>query len=128
MRVKLEENYKDFYTVTEYEQAKAVIEAEKEDEESVKGWAEYAVHEALKGTKDYLIEVLKAEAHTAKNRRAWNAYGFDDNTGCMDVWIKATAQTCDGFIVVGAYLSDIWQHGAVEYKHEMFIRYYKEVS
>lgn len=56
MRVKLEENYKDFYTVTEYEQAKAVIEAEKEDEESAKGWAEYAVHEALKGTKDYLIE------------------------------------------------------------------------
>lgn len=121
MKVTLEKDYRSFYTLEDLDRAKAVIAYEKEnDEETVKGWAEYAVREALKGTGDYYMEVLKAEAHTAKNRRAWNAYG--ENTGDMDVWIEATAETEKGFMKIGAYLSDIWNTGAEDYKNHMYIR------
>ena len=129
MKVTLETDYKRFYTICELEQAKAVIKAEKEDEETPSGWAEYAVREALKDQDDdYLIEVIKAEAHTVRNNRVWNAYGFDENTGFFDVWIDAIARTRNGFVVVGACLSDIWQTGAVEYKNHMLIHHYRLVE
>ncbi len=123
MKVKLEENYKSIYTLENLEQAKAVIAWEKsEDEETAVGWAEYAVNEALKGRSDFLREIIKVEAHTAKNCRTWNAFGED--TGQMDIWIECIAKTADGFIEVGAYLTDIWQTGAVPYKHHEYIVYY----
>ena len=127
MRVKLEKNHKDFYTVADLERAKEVIAFEKEDEITVKEWAEYAVNTAVKKYEDYgyCVEVFKAEAHTAKNFRAWNLYG--DGTQDMDVWVEATAETVDGMIKVGAYLSDIWQTGAVDYTSHMFVRYFKAV-
>ncbi len=130
MKVSLEKDYKKFYTIEDLERAKMVIASEKEDEETVKGWAEYAAREALKGTRDYLAEVIKAEARTAKNCRVWNAYGAsaEFSSEDMDVWIDFTAETDYGFIKGGAYLSDIWQTGAVEYKHHMYIRYYTEAK
>ena len=126
MKVRLEDRYKDFYTVRDLERARAIIKEEKEDTETAKGWAEYAVREALGNTSDYLIEVLKADARTAKNRRAFDAY-FEKSED-MDVWIRATAETRYGFIKVGAYLSDIWQTGAVKYKEHMHIEYFTEVK
>ena len=121
MKVTLEKEYRQRYTLEDLDRAKAVIAYEKEnDEETVKGWAEYAAREALKGTDDFYMEVLKAEAHTAKNCRAWNAYG--EETGDMDVWITATAETEKGFIKIGAYLSDIWNTGAEDYTSHMYIR------
>lgn len=126
MKVRMADDYKKFFTLEDVARAKMVIKYEKEnDEETVKGWAEYAVNEAAKGLHDYCVEILKAEAKTAKNYRVWNAYG--DGTEDMDVWIEATAKTCDGFIEVGAYLSDIWQTGAVEYVHHMYVKYYEAV-
>ena len=126
MKVKLAENYRSTYTLEELEQAKAVIKAEKEnDDETAKGWAEYAANEALKNTGDYIRKVIEAEAETALNSRIWNAY--DDETGRMDVWIRATVKTWKGFIEIGAYLSDIWQTGAAEYKHHMYIEKYERV-
>ena len=124
MKVKLEKNYKDHYTLSDLERARFIINYEKEDEYTVKDWAEYALREALKGKFDWLREVLKAEARTAKNCRAWNLYS--DDSADMDVWIDATAETSYGFIKVGAYLSDIWQTGATEYQDKMYIRYFKE--
>ena len=124
MKATLQKNYRQLYTLEDLDRAKMVIEHEKEDEETAKGWAAYAVREALKGKDDYLTEVIKATAETAKNFRAWNEYG--EGTEDMDIWIEATAETGHGFIKVGAYLSDIWQSGAVAYKHQMFIKYYKE--
>lgn len=121
MKVTLEKDYKRFYTIENLEQAKAVIAYEKDDEETAAGWAEYAVNEALKGTGDFLREIIKVTARTAGNCRTWNSYG---ETGKMDVWIDCIAKTADGFIEVGAYLTDIWQTGAVPYKHHEYIVYY----
>ena len=126
MRVKLEKNYKDHYTISDLERAKAIIALEKEDEMTIKEWTEYAVREALKGKDDYFVEILKAEARTAKNCRAWNLYNEESQD--MDIWLKATAETDKGFIKIGAYLSDIWQTGAIDYTDKMFIQYFKEVA
>ena len=123
MKVKLEKEYKGWYTLADLERAKAVIMIEKDDLETAKGWAEYAVNEAIKGRNDYCRCVLQADATTARNGRIWDAY--DKGTGNMDVWISFIAETADGFVKGGAYLSDIWQSGAVEYKSHMYIRYYK---
>ena len=123
MKVKLDKNYRSIYTLEEFDMAKAVIAHEKEyDEESPKGWAEYAATEALKGEDDYLIEVLSAEATTAKNRRnTWDR--FCEGSGWMDVYIRFLAETGKGFIRGGAYLSDIWETGGTEYKQHMYIRW-----
>ena len=126
MKVRLEESYRKLYTLEELDAAKRVIKMEKEDdEETAKGWAEYAVREALKGTGDFPREVITAEARTALNCRAWDAYG--EGTGKMDVFIEALAETAEGFVKIGAYLSDIWQTGAEEYKHHMYIQRYKKI-
>ena len=124
MKVTLQKDYRKYYTLDDLDRAKMVIAAEKEDEETAIGWAEYAVNEALKNTHDYCRRILEVSARTAKNCRAYNAYG--EGTEDMDVWIEGIAKTADGFLEFGAYLSDIWQHGAVEYKHHMyFCRYTK---
>lgn len=122
MKVKMESGYRELYTVADVERAKAVIAAEKADEETAAGYAEYAVREALRDTGDYAREIVKAEAHTAKNYRAWDAY--DTNTGNMDILVDAIAETAQGFIKVSAYLTDIWQTGAVEYRQHEYIRRY----
>ena len=124
MRVKLEDRYKEFYTVNDLESARALIRAAKEDEASAAEWAEYAVREALHDMRDSMREVIKASAHTAKNSRVYNAYG--DDSGYMDIWINAIAETDFGFIKVGAYLSDLWQAGNTHFKEHMYIRYYTE--
>ena len=126
MKVELQKDYKKFYTLMDVENAKKVIQFEKrDDEETVTGWAEYAVKEGLKFSDGvYIREIIRATAHTAKNARVHNAYG---DTEDMDVWIEALAETSEGFIKVGAYLSDIWQSGAVAYWDKMYIKRYKEV-
>lgn len=124
MKVTLEKNYKDIYTITDLEAAKMVITYEKDDEDTAKGWAEYAVREALKGRNDALDHVIEADARTTKNSRAWELYG--EGTRNFDVWITATAETSRGFVKIGACLSDIWQTGATTYKNHMFIQYFTE--
>lgn len=130
MKVTLEKNYRKYYTLEDLDRAKQVIAAEKEDESTVKEWAEMAIREALKNDDgiydDYIVEIFKAEAHTAKNHRVWNAYGYCDpeeaNTQDMDVWIEFAAELEHGYIKGGAYLTDIWQTGGTRYKQHMFIR------
>lgn len=121
MKVTLEKDYRKYYTLEDLDRAKAVIAAEKEDEMSAKDWAVYAVGEALRNKDGSLLEILKAEATTAKNCRAWNRYG--DDSADMDVYIRFLAETTEGFIRGGAYLSDIWETGATEYKQHMYIRW-----
>ena len=120
MKVKLENDYRKMYTLEKLDLAKAVIAAEKEDELSAKEWAEYAVGEALRNEDESLVEILKAEATTAMNCRAWNKYGETED---MDVWISFVAETTKGFVKGGAYLSDIWETGGTEYKQHMYIRW-----
>ena len=117
-------DYKKYMTISEVEAAKAMIAEQREEEETTAGWAEYAVREALKDTGDYLDRILEAKAEISGNSRVWNAYNLD--SGKLDIWIEATARTGNGFIIVGAYLTDIWQSGAVDYKGQMWIRYFQE--
>lgn len=125
MKVTLEKNYREYYTLEDLDIAKQIIKEEKEDEFTAKEWAKMAVGEALKDSSDFLIEVLSATATTGGNADAWDRY-FDGSRH-MDVWIEATAKTCDGYIEIGAYLSDIWQTGAEPYKHNMYIQKYERV-
>jgi hypothetical protein len=126
MKVTLEKNYRDYYTLSDLQRAKAVIKFMKEEDSStVKEYAEYAVREALRDTDVYDREIITAEAHTAGNRRVWDAYG--EGTASMDVWIEALARTSEGFIEFGAYLTDIWQTGVEHYKQNMYIKRFKEV-
>lgn len=120
MKVKLEDGYRGIYTLDDLDRAKAVIAFEKEDEYTIKDWMNYAADEALKDENGSVIEILKAEAHTAKNCRAWNLYG--EETGDMDVWVQGIVRLYEGVAEIGAYLSDIWGTGAKEYKHHMYIR------
>ena len=124
MKVTLEKDHRKWYTLEDLDRAKMVIAFEKEDEMTIKDWAQYAVNEALRyNRRGYCNEVLKAEAHTAKNCRAHDLYG--DGTGNMDVYLDIVAETSDGFVKVGAYLSDIWAvDGNTPYYKHYFIRYY----
>ena len=130
MKVTLEKDYRKYYTLDDLDRARKVIAAEKEDESTVKEWAEMAIREALKNDDgiydDHIVEIFKAEAHTAKNHRVWNAYGYCDpeeaNTQDMDVWIEFAAEIENGYIKGGAYLSDIWQTGGTDYRQHIYIR------
>lgn len=126
MKVALEKDYKKYYTLEDLAHAKVVIASEKNDEETAAGWARMAITEAIGDSDDWLYEVIVAKAYTAKNNRAFDLYG--EGSGNMDVAIEATGETGFGFIKVVAYLSDIWQTGAVSYRGQMFIRYYKEAK
>lgn len=121
MKVALNKDYRN-YSLNQIDQMKAVIAAEKEDEETAKGWAIYAINEAIKNEVNSIVEIYKATAETAMNCRIWNAYG--EGTGYADVWIEAVAETTAGFVKVGAYLSDIWQTGAEPYNEFMYIEKY----
>lgn len=129
MKVKLEGNYKRYYTVEEYEQAKTVIAYEKDyDDCKADEWARMAVREycRVNWKVDEYNEgdfILRAEAHTAKNQRAYNLYGLSDEYGCptaesgqMDVmvdtyalvWARHDADIYPGVLHLCAFLSDIW--------------------
>lgn len=124
MKVSLQTDYKELYTIADLERAKTVIAYEKENDDSTPAqWAEYAVREALKGTDDGLVRIVEARATTCKNNRAHDSY--TDNSGNLDVLIMAIAKTYDGFIEVGAYLTDIWQTGPeYNYRQNMWSEYY----
>lgn len=131
MKVKLEEKYRRYYTLEELDAAREIIKQEKEEDNSTaKEWAEYAIREALLDDDmhyiDYISKVISAEATTSKNSRANNAYTND--SGNMDVWIEAVAKTWNGYIEIGAYLTDIWQTGVKHYKEHMYIEYYKKAN
>ena len=128
MKVKLQDIYKDIYTVSDLDRARAVIRMMREDCASVQEYAECAVREALTGKDDYIGKdaILRATATTAKNSRVWD--GFYCGSYDMDVWIEATAETAYGFVKVGAYLTDIWTAGAESFREHMWVNYYEKVE
>lgn len=127
MKVRLEKEDKKYITLAEAPIVREIIVDMKEDEETAAGWAKYAISAAYNGY-TYNVEVMKASAKIAKNARVWNAY--NDHSKKLDVWIDATAYVnCDEFIIIGAYLTDIWQISSDNYKEiasHMYIRRFKE--
>ena len=125
MRVTLEKEYKDRYTLCDLQIARTVIESMKEDDSTPAEYAAMAARVALKGrSDDWFDDVLKATATTARNGRIWSAYY--DGSGMFDVWIDATIRTGKGFMIIGAYLTDIWQTGAADYSDHIYCRYFRE--
>lgn len=122
MKVKFDRNYKKDLTIYEVEQAKRIIEEEKDDAMTAKDMLEYAVNERLKKGIDYCAKVITATATIRRNIRIWNAYHDDSQE--LDIWIEGLAKTGDGYIEIGAYATDIWQTGAVDYRSHIYSKYY----
>lgn len=129
MKVKLLKKDKQFITLAEAPIVRQIILDMKEDECTVEKYAEMAVRAAFNGN-TFGIEVLKSSASIARNGRVWNLYG--DGSGTLDIWIDATVCVNDNeFIIIGAYLSDIWQiTGSFDQEivSHMYIRRFKEVE
>lgn len=51
--------------------------------------------------------IYEMTAQIARNCRCWDA--FFEGSRDLDVWIEAAALTSEGFVMIGAYLTDIWQ-------------------
>ena len=118
MKVLLPKNYKKYFTVEEYEIAREIIKTEREDDASTaKDMAEYAVREALKNDDlCYLEEILEAKAEVCKNNYLLYYDRYFEGSQLMDVYISGVARVSFGYLEFGAYLSDIWETGAREYK------------
>ena len=129
MKVRLEKEDKKYITLEEAPVVRDIIAYTKEDTTTVEEYAEMAIRAAYNG-KAYDIEVMKVSARIAKNARAWNAY--NDHSETIDVWVDATAYVNDSeFIIIGAYLSDIWQitgRDDQEVVSYMYVRKFKEVK
>lgn len=128
MKVTLLKEDKKFITLDEAPIVRRLIASMKEDESTPEEYITYAINAACDCPSG--IDIMKASAKIYKNNRVWNAYS--DNSGNIDIWIKATAYiNGDEFVIIGAYLSDIWQisgDNAKEIASRMYIRRFKEVD
>lgn len=128
MKIKLTQEYKKYITVAEMPTVREIITDMKEDSSTIEDYAEMAIQAAYDGIA--YSEILKASASIAKNCRVWNAY--NNHSENLDVYIEATAYVNgDEFIIIGAYLSDIWQIGSDNRKEiasNMYIRRFKEIK
>ena len=102
MKVNMTSDSKRIVTVEEMPAAREIIRQMKADENSAADYIRYAVNALGNGCE----KVYEASAEIAKNCRIWDAYG--SGTGTLDVLIKATARTWNGFVEIGAYITDLW--------------------
>lgn len=103
-----------------------IIKNMSEDDTSAKDAAKIAA-KAIAGTNS--VEILRVDATMARNARIFGRY-FEES-GQMDVWIDFTAMTDEGFIIGGAYLTDIWDlsdDDREEFCNHAFIRKFAEVK
>lgn len=126
MKIALTNEMKKFITVAEMPAVRRIINDFKNSEDTV---TEYAKMAARIATDGYVEKVLECSAEIAKNCRVWNL--FDDESRDLDVWISFTAYTSKGFVIGGAYISDLW--GAYgdnydEIRSHMFIRMFTETK
>jgi hypothetical protein len=124
VKISITEESKKYLTVEEHEIAKRIVkEFKAAGSEELQDYARQAAYIAAGSVN----EVLKASASIARNNRAYNALATD--TGMLDVWFDVTASTADGFVIVGACLSDLWQatgDNSEEIASHMYIRRFVE--
>lgn len=124
MKVSMSANYRKYFTVEDVQTAKQMIKEFKEDESTVAEYAEMAARTCNFG---WIAKVFEAKATIERNCRVWNAYSNASKD--LDVWIDATIQTSSGFLVIGAYLTDIWNitgSNADDINYHMFVRKFAE--
>lgn len=126
MKISITEESKKYLTVEEHEIAKRIVKEFKAAEsETVEDYARQAVC-IVAGN---VGEVLKAKASMARNSRAYNFFATD--AGMLDIWFDITASTENGFVIIGAYLSDLWQatgENNEELASHMYIRKFTETK
>lgn len=128
MKIAITKEAKQWITVADMPIVRRIIEDMKEDN-GLKEYAEIAIRAAVEGT--YSIDILRVQAEICGNRRVWDAYG--EGTKTFDFWITATAQTNNGFVIIGANLTDIWKitgrrNDDAEYTAHMYTRLFREVK
>lgn len=114
MKVKFERNYKMFYTVEEYEQAKAVIAYEKENDDfTPKDWAEYALTALCSYHGWSSDDVIEAHAVTCKGKPSAYEY-FGEGSGHMGIKIEGIGRIYNkgtAYVEFSGFLSDIAKVG-----------------
>lgn len=131
MKVTLPKDYRKRFTLEQVDIARRIIRDMKEDESTPAEYIRYAVRDYFKHFSeteyDIIEEVLKAEAKVEGNCRAWDAYGV--GTEHMDIWVDATVRTSNGFLIIGAYMTDIWSISPKDSRADhYYTRYFKEVK
>ena len=120
MKVTITKESLNYLTVNEHEHAKQIVRDMKDDEFGASSYAEYAANAILGsgryGDHDVLRSILKASASiTRDNATDYNRFGED--SGFLNVWVEAVAETYDGFVKFGCLLTDIWNlDGSLESK------------
>lgn len=108
MKVTMPTMYEDIYTVSEAKNARAVIKAAKDDGMTAKEYADRAIRHCRELRHVFAWEVLKVEATAEKHLALeWDRYG--EGSGLFDVLLTITAQTTNGFVVLYAWVTDIWE-------------------
>lgn len=126
MKVQFTSEMKKVVMVAEMPAIHKVIEAMKDDESTVKEYAEMAARIAS-GCNN--VKVLEASAKIAANCRVWDAIA--EGSGKFDVWVEFTAFTDNGFVMGGANLTDLWKYtcdNREETLQHMFIRKFTETK
>ena len=126
MKVQFTSEMKKVVTVAEMPAVNKVIEAMKDDESTVKEYAEMAARIASGCN---TVKVLEASARIAANGRVWDA--IVEGSWVFDAWVEFTAFTGNGFVMGGAYLTDLWKYtcdNREETLQHMFIRKFTETK
>lgn len=125
MIVKITKVAKQWLTVAQMPIVRQIIANLKEDETTAADAARQAASIIFGYSEG--VKVFEASAEISGNKRIENYY--TPNSGTLDIWINFSIfDEYKGFVTGGAYLSDIWQQGAVdakELKNRMFLQIYK---
>ena len=126
MKVRISDESKKIITIEQMPAARKVIEAMKDDEWTVK---DYAAMAARIASGCNAVKVLEASAEIAANCRVWDA--FAEGSRRFDVWVEFAALADNGFVMGGAYITDLWSSGADnldETRSHMYIRKFVEAK
>lgn len=133
MKVTITKDSLAYLTVNEYEHAKKIVRDMRDGGMAARDYAASAAaailnSDAYKAFGDGCKEVLAASAEICRdNATEYGRYG--DGAGHLDVWIKATVETFDGFLKFGCLLSKVWDlcgntETANELARHAYIKYY----
>lgn len=125
MTVKITKEAKQWLTVAQMPIVKEMIKDFKEDETTATEAAQYAAGIIFGNSAN--TKIFEASAEIAGNASIYNYYS--ENSEHLDIWINFSIfNENKGFVTGGAYLSDLWQSGAIpadELKSRMFLQIYK---
>lgn len=130
MKVIIEKECREYFTVAEMDAAKQIVKEMKDDSFGIKNYAEMALICAFNNN-TYGMQIYEASAKVARNKDVYDR--FFDGSKSLDVWIEATAKlNIDSFVEIGFYLSDAWEiTGRIgenaDFRNKCYIQEYKRI-